>query len=502
MRILIVEDEVKIREGISKLIQNHTTHEIVAMAKNGQEGLAAVMRYQPDLVITDIRMPVMDGMELIETMHQNGFRPFVIILSGYAEFEYAQKAIKYGVQDYILKPIGAEDITEVLKKAEKQLQIVWEERKKLPENYIRDIIVGSSEGTVAAQVKLAEECGLPSNGSYLAFLAYIGSAPDGYYTLLVDKQKLMASRYPESRFFMTQIERSREVFLLVQNCQDEEALKSLFFRHMVNPFRGKVKQPIWTSAGFTELNQLHQVAARLQQYLEFGLTLGGDELIEQMDVERFQERSFSYPAGFESQIKIALCNSRQVRGLFDEFKRSLREQRSHPRDIRMAYLKAYTAIMRILNEIDSGLEEKLAQRKLIDILSSAHTMAELEAVLDQIADIVENSKAERTDIRNFTIMKAINYIKDNYQNGITLEEVARYQDITPEYLSTLFNREVGINFSVFLKQYRISQAKRLLKGTELKIYQIAEQVGYSDPKYFNRVFKEEMGISPNEYRQS
>ena len=75
-------------------------------------------------------------------------------------------------------------------------------------------------------------------------------------------------------------------------------------------------------------------------------------------------------------------------------------------------------------------------------------------------------------------------------------------EITPEYLSTLFNKEVGINFSTFLKRFRISQAKRLLKGTDDKIYSIALQVGYNDPKYFNRVFKEEMGISPGDYRQN
>lgn len=108
---------------------------------------------------------------------------------------------------------------------------------------------------------------------------------------------------------------------------------------------------------------------------------------------------------------------------------------------------------------------------------------------------------KREDISNYVIKKAINYIREHYQEGITQEEVSRKLEITPEYLSTLFNREMGINFSLFLKQFRISHAKRLLKGTNMKIYEIAEAVGYSDAKYFARVFKEEQGISPGEYRQ-
>jgi len=112
-----------------------------------------------------------------------------------------------------------------------------------------------------------------------------------------------------------------------------------------------------------------------------------------------------------------------------------------------------------------------------------------------------NTQEKKEDISNYTIKRAINYIREHYKEGITLEEVARKLDITPEYLSTLFNREMNINYSTFLKQFRISHAKRLLKGTNMRVYAIAEAVGYSDPKYFIRVFKEVSGQSPKEYRQ-
>lgn len=114
---------------------------------------------------------------------------------------------------------------------------------------------------------------------------------------------------------------------------------------------------------------------------------------------------------------------------------------------------------------------------------------------------IAGAQTKREDISNYVIKRAINHIREHYQEGLTQEEVAAVHQITPEYLSTLFNREMGINFSVFLKQFRISHAKRMLKGTDMKVYEIADAVGYSDSKYFQRVFKEEVGVSPGEYRQ-
>ena len=134
-------------------------------------------------------------------------------------------------------------------------------------------------------------------------------------------------------------------------------------------------------------------------------------------------------------------------------------------------------------------------------IGEIYTKSEIEQIFEDFLQVIQTTPEKKEEIRNYTILKVINYIREHYNEGITLEEVARKMDLTPEYLSTLFNREMDMNFSSFLKQFRISQAKRLLKGTNLKIYEVAEAVGYSDAKYFMRVFKEVQGISPKEFRQ-
>ena len=114
---------------------------------------------------------------------------------------------------------------------------------------------------------------------------------------------------------------------------------------------------------------------------------------------------------------------------------------------------------------------------------------------------MQGAAAQKEDISNYAIKKAISYIRMHYAENISLEEIADMLDLTPEYLSALFNREVGVNFTAFLRDFRLSHAKRLLKGTDKKVYEIAQEVGYSDSKYFNRVFKENVGVSPREFRQ-
>ena len=149
----------------------------------------------------------------------------------------------------------------------------------------------------------------------------------------------------------------------------------------------------------------------------------------------------------------------------------------------------------VCHEVNPEAYRLLQNQDLEKYISSIYTRGELENCFHNVIEIIAESKDKKEDIRNYAIRRAINYIREHFDENISLE-------ITPEYLSTLFNKEVGINFSTFLKRFRISQAKRLLKGTDEKIYTIATQVGYNDPKYFNRVFKEEVGVSPGEYRQN
>lgn len=122
MRVLIVEDEIRIRKGMAKLIENHTEHTVIGEAQNGKEGMEMALLYEPDLIITDIRMPVMDGLEMMRQLQETEEKWHFVILSGYSEFEYAKKAIRYGADDYLIKPLAPEDVMKLLDSMEEKLK--------------------------------------------------------------------------------------------------------------------------------------------------------------------------------------------------------------------------------------------------------------------------------------------------------------------------------------------------------------------------------------------
>ena len=163
MRIVIVEDEIKIREGMAKLIESQTEHVVLGEAVDGKDGLEMILRFRPDLVITDIKMPKMDGLEMVRELHERKLSLHVVILTGYSEFEYAQKALRYGVDDYLLKPLAIDDIRDMLAKVEEKLK-KEQMTNGTPGQHVRNLIVGDGKDADKHCSILKELCGFPSEG--------------------------------------------------------------------------------------------------------------------------------------------------------------------------------------------------------------------------------------------------------------------------------------------------------------------------------------------------
>ena len=225
--------------------------------------------------------------------------------------------------------------------------------------------------------------------------------------------------------------------------------------------------------------------------------------LTEAEEETYQVEIFSHPIEINNRLRNGICkgNQEEIKDSAEAFLSYMREHHFTSEDVRRAFQKSYYLMGDAIHDIDPKLYQQLNSGNLLRNLELAMTRGELERAYRDIIHIFTGNRTKREDISNYVIKKAINYIREHYQEGLTQEEISRELDITPEYLSTLFNREMGITFSAFLKQFRISHAKRLLKGTNHKIYEIADEIGYGDSKYFQRVFKEEVGISPGEYRQ-
>ena len=502
MRILIVEDEVRIRTGIAKLISAHTVHTVVGEGKNGQEGLEMILRFHPDLVISDIRMPLMDGLTMVKEAREKGADCHFVILSGYSEFEYAQKAIRYGVEDYLLKPLAPEDVSGLLDKIEKEVEEEEKEAAQTTEGVLRDIFQGRKEN-------ISEKYGhLEVSGAFqpdqVIFVAsgYVGDVDSKYCINLEKTFQKMQSDHPEWKITSVYLENTREMIVLFQSdISFEEMEKKLNRRVYLNLCREDM--PVWTFGKADSIEELRDCTDKLRTYYLHGLVLGYRTILTDERVRSIKNTEFLYPRQLQNDLQNAVCSgsSEQIRNAADAFLAHINNMTCEPVYIQKSYKKILSFLENVCHETNPEAYRLLQKHDLERTVLDGFTLHEMEQCFEKAIQIIMDSKNKKEDIRNYTIKKAITFIREHYMENISLDQLAERLEITPEYLSTLFNKEVGINFSIFLKRFRISQAKRLLKGTDKKIYEIASEVGYSDPKYFNRVFKEEIGISPGDYRQ-
>ncbi len=505
MRIVIVEDEVRIREGIAKMIESQTEHVVQGEAVNGEEGLEMILRFKPDLVITDVRMPKMDGLEMVKNLYEQNVPLHAVILSGYSEFEYARRAIRYGVDEYLLKPLDIDDIKTMLCKVEKKIQ-----REQMtngtPGLHLKNLITGEGRELEKNCSILKDICGFPAKGAYELFAGYIGSAEPSYRDKMEHAVEELKEKYCELKFHYIYMENIQKVYLL--GCAKEgegklAALEKSFYNRLILSWRDKPEKAIWTRKRFERPEEIRDAAKELDERLIYALVLEPDGWLETGQIAQYCPQPFLDPASVNHQIRNAICREdmpRLKKGA-EDFLAYMGKGRFETSEIRKAFVKNYYLLSDTLQEMDHTRYQHLRSKNLLRNIESAVTWHELKnAYLDVIQEIA-GTQTKREDISNYVIKRAINHIREHYQEGLTQEEVAAVLDITPEYLSTLFNREMGINFSVFLKQFRISHAKRMLKGTDRKVYEIANAVGYNDPKYFQRVFKEVVGVSPGEYRQ-
>lgn len=173
-----------------------------------------------------------------------------------------------------------------------------------------------------------------------------------------------------------------------------------------------------------------------------------------------------------------------------------------PKDIKECYIRFLWAVINITKEINMLDYVNLNQQEILDKIMGAKTAQELEKTMEHLLEQISPVEEQEDNTDHLTVRRMKSMIHEFYQSGITLDEIAQRLNVTPEYLSMQFHKEVGETYSSYLRNYRISKAKELLVGTQMKQYEIARQVGYSDSKYFGKVFRECTGYSPAAYRKT
>ena len=505
MKVLIVEDEIRIREGIRKLLSKIDEHfEVIEEAGNGLEGLALCEKLHPDLIITDIQMPEMDGLQMLQEISNRGEMPKVIVLSAYSEFEYARGAMKLGVTEYLLKPINLNDFSQALNSIKRQME---EDKQKKPleigtlNQVFREIMGGRLEVSGEIREYLLKNYQIDTKRSVIILITYLGISD--YEEIVKYKKKLdhSLSMYKGIEYCSLEEEFRQSIVTVIYHYADRHDLERWIQYQLLQQM---MKSSV---LGLIEMDSLTRIQEGVQQlfpYMDWNISFEESILISYPKVTQVQTSLCVYPKELETKLKAAICSSDQSRiaELLEKFINYFRDGRIYdPREIKECYVRFIWASLEMAKEVGNETAGDIKQQKLLEQIMRARTQKELSDICERIKEVllIQNPGQDTT---NLIVKRAKSMIHEFYHSGITLDEIASRLNITPEYLGTQFHKETGTTFSIYIKNYRISKAKELLVGTGLKLYEIAERVGYSDPKYFSKVFRDVTGQLPADYRKT
>ena len=501
-RVLIVEDEIRIREGLGKLLsRTGGLYEVVMEAGNGEEGLRAILELRPDIVITDIRMPDMDGLEMLEQMVKAGIQTKAIVLSAYSEFEYARSAMKLGVTEYLLKPIAYNELMQSLGNV--SFQIEKERREKpgqigTPEQIFFSVLSGKLTIDEQTEAYLMGRYHIDCHERMSLLCAYHGDnvSPEEVRRYF---RHVFSSYEGLDCYFPGQVYRNT-VMAVLKGYRDLKDLERWVQQQIL---QGGLRKMAVGWIEVDDLNVLGEGLSLIYPYLDWNISMDQKVLICYPQIRNVQTAPCNYPIDLETHMKAAICADDQAKekALMEAFHTSFCDGKIYaPKEIKESYVRFLWNMIAIAKEVGKDEVSRINQQELLSRIMNAKLRDELT---DASSLVLEKLMlTQNADTTHLTVKRMKSMIHEFYRTGIMLDEISRKLDMTPEYLGTLFHRETGTTFSNYVKNYRISKAKELLVGTNLKLYEVAEKVGYSDPKYFSRIFKEITGQLPTEYRRS
>jgi two-component system response regulator YesN len=508
MKIVVVEDEMRTRKGIVQLInQISSNYQIVGEASNGIEGEKIVAEKKPDLIITDIKMPDMSGLEMLDNLKRYNLKHKSIILSGYSEFEYAKRAIKVGVYEYLLKPFTVDDLQRVLIDIEKLIKLEKSlEESKTSESVSLDFILnsiflGNDLDIKGLAGKMKTEYDLDITKNFNVGVVYLDSDSENASKKVIGLVEEYLSKYLANQHYLYKISvENTYVIILPDNKKTYD-----FKRAIQNQLLKEIYQPHGnTIFGFIEcenINNFTNSLSTLKRELQWSIVLGEDVLIDHAKIQHIVTKIVKYPIEIERRMILAVhsMDLEKIEACCYEFLKCWRIDLHQPDDVINAFVQFSSAMINTAKKVCSEWENSLNLKETYQRMINSFTRKELSgSLMDLVAKMSLSIKNQNNDY-SLVIKKALNNIDLHLHERITQVEVADKLKVTPEYLSLLFAKEVGRNFNTYIKEIKINKAKELLLKGDMNTLTISEKVGFTDSKYFYKVFKEVTGLSTSDF---
>lgn len=532
-KILLVDDEEEVRTSMIKKIEwEKLGFQVVGDAENGEDALDKVSLLDPDLVLTDIKMPYMDGLKLAERLREEREHIEIIVFSGFDEFEYAKQAIKFNVLEYILKPVNAEELTEILckiknvldkKNTEKRnIDFLRENYKKslpiIKEHFLTNLIHGTlSRGEIKEGIQTFGKELLEGDNWAAASLIIeipgkttrldLQSLHQEKELVLISVQQILDEKL--SKHYSNVTFRTSQglcIIIALRKGKKDSALVDLLSKicRDCNKFL-EISVTIGLGGIYKELDRLKESYLESKDAVGYKAAVGSGMAISIGDVENIKREYLKFDERSEGELLSVLKfgTYEQIIQVTRQLTDKLENSKAHVREQQIYIISVLNSIMGFMQKYELDTSIILGKdNDYFEIISQLGTPERMQLKLADICFAVnENMNQERNNTAKNLIGKAKDYIWDNFSNSnLSVEMVCEELHISQAYFSTIFKKETGQSYVNYLTELRLNRAIELLNKTDDKTYIIASKVGYTEPNYFSYVFKKKFGMSPSKYR--
>lgn len=506
-KVLVADDESIMQKAMQTLISwEEIGCELVYVASNGIEVKDYLKKEIPDIMVLDIRIPGVDGIALAKYVYEEKIPTKVILLTAYADFEYAQRAVKYDVIDYVIKTGAFDELLEAIEKAknkirESQVKKNHQYKNMLKENFFKAIF----DGTLYLQEEIsdkAEECGIKNKDLWtivsIRFQVKENRKREYVYQSLL---RFVEMVFDKQMIHGMPVGKNEMVVVLGAEVKNIDKLLQIKCEQIVDMMENFMRMDIYIGIS----NESSNLLGLKNAYEEAENAVSEGYFYKSKKINFYKELNgdfFFIRDGIDVQLKELYLN----------MKKGMEQESIEAFEKMLDYFRTESVPIHVVQDIGIEIQSMgkrilVAQNKSVheqsgglDIYKCKHIDEYKEIILEIIMRTVQYTQITMSK-KNILIEEVEKYIEDNLQKNITVSEIARKVGVSLSYLSRVYKEETGNTLIHLINQKKIEKAKEYLESTELKIYEIAEILGFENSTYFSFFFKKNTGLSPKEYKE-